>query len=113
MSWVNHEKQCEAAAIGQWLLETIGRSMGLATEECVEWRIEKALYKGTQCGAWVKFDEHGVVVGTIVEGSDAEYAERVGFVLEDDASLVSNFWLAVERCERFAEEHFGCEDDPE
>jgi len=33
---------------------------------------ERAIYKSTECGAWLKFSRDGVSVGSIVEGSDAE-----------------------------------------
>jgi len=42
-------------------------------------RVEKAVFKGTDCGAWIKFEfaaeENGgsyLLVGSIVEGSDAD-----------------------------------------
>lgn len=34
--------------------------------------LEKAIYKGTDCGAWIRQEENSVVMGSIVEGSDAE-----------------------------------------
>jgi hypothetical protein len=33
---------------------------------------KKHLYKGTDCGAWIQFEENGIQLGSIVEGSDAE-----------------------------------------
>lgn len=41
-------------------------------EERVKGLISKMLYKFTDCGANITFKEDGVVVGSIVEGSDAE-----------------------------------------
>jgi len=41
-------------------------------EGCPVHRIEKALFKGTECGAWIDFTDYGLVVGSIVEGSDFE-----------------------------------------
>jgi len=35
-------------------------------------KIEKALYKSSSCGAWVHFDNDGIIIGSIVEGSDFE-----------------------------------------
>ena len=32
--------------------------------------IKRGVYKYTDCGAWVKFNENGVRLGSIVEGSD-------------------------------------------
>jgi len=34
--------------------------------------IEKNVYKFTDCGAWIKFMDNGIELGSIVEGSDAE-----------------------------------------
>ncbi len=102
VSWESHMKDCEAQAVGQWLLATIGQSMGLSEKECELHRIQKALYKGTACGAYVNFDEAGVIVGTIVEGSDAELSMRIPFDLDEPEKLVKDFWSAVEKCEYFA-----------
>jgi DNA-directed RNA polymerase subunit RPC12/RpoP len=32
--------------------------------------ISRAVYKGTDCGAWIEFDDEGVLLGSIVEGAD-------------------------------------------
>jgi|14BtaG_2_1085337.scaffolds.fasta_scaffold58323_3 hypothetical protein len=32
--------------------------------------IERGVYKYTDCGAWIQFNENGVKLGSIVEGSD-------------------------------------------
>lgn len=34
--------------------------------------LRKAIYKGTDCGAWIKVNDKSVTLGSIVEGSDAE-----------------------------------------
>ena len=36
-------------------------------------RLEHDVYKYTDCGAWIQWDSSGVEVGSIVEGSDAEF----------------------------------------
>lgn len=110
MDWIEHDKICSDAAVGQWLMETIGESMGLSADRCDEGSIKKALFKGTDCGAFVHFDELGVVVGTIVEGSDAEYSKRILFDLDDKESFLKCFWDTVQKCEDFAEAEWAeCE----
>lgn len=32
--------------------------------------IKRMIYKGTDCGAWIDFDENGIKLGSIVEGTD-------------------------------------------
>ena len=106
MDSVSYNRMCEDAAYGDWLVETIANSIGIEADAN---KIERAIYKGTSCGAWVKFDEKGIIVGTIVEGSDAEYNERIE-LHEDEKELCKRFWNAIQRCEDFAEEHFDQED---
>jgi hypothetical protein len=36
--------------------------------------LKKTVYKHTDCGAWITHDEKGIVLGSIVEGSDFEIA---------------------------------------
>ena len=33
--------------------------------------IKKQIYKHTDCGAWIEFEENGIRLGSIVEGSDS------------------------------------------
>jgi hypothetical protein len=35
-----------------------------------ESQIKKAVYKHTECGAWIEFEEHGIRLGSIVEGCE-------------------------------------------
>lgn len=35
-----------------------------------EEKIKRAVYKFTDCGAWINFEEDGIKLGSIVEGSD-------------------------------------------
>jgi hypothetical protein len=35
-------------------------------------QLKKAIYKGTNCGPWIREVEGGLQVGSIVDGSDAE-----------------------------------------
>ena len=34
--------------------------------------LERAVYKSTECGAWIEWDDKEVRIGSIVEGSEAE-----------------------------------------
>ena len=64
---------------------------------------KKNIYKFTDCGAWISFHDYGVVVGSIVEGSDcgtnnytlkykdkfsAEDIQRVISTVEDEAEII-------------------------
>ncbi|MFZ9681385.1 MAG: hypothetical protein ACO3CL_08195 [Bacteroidia bacterium] len=93
---------------GRWIQEAIAQSIGLP-RDARESDIDRALYKGTDCGAWIKFDADGILVGTIVEGSDAEFSERISLDgLDDldqdeaDRELCERFWSAVEAIESAA-----------
>ena len=35
-----------------------------------EWSIKHGVYRYTDCGAWIKFNDRGIKLGSIVEGSD-------------------------------------------
>ena len=114
--WEAYYKGQEDAAFGQFLVECIAHWCGFSGDEKnLESRIDKAIFKGTNCGAWVRFDELGIMVGTIVEGSDAEYSERIdisGLDTDDDNErlLHERFSAAMQRCEDFASEHFNQEE---
>lgn len=63
-------------------------------------RLKKAIYKGTDCGAWLDFSDTSVKVGSIVEGTDAEtnvYELQYPFTLAD-------FWQAAQAVEDEADE---------
>lgn len=47
-------------------------------------RLPKAIYKGTECGAWIQWDNATVTIGSIVEGSDAEFAETFTFPVSSE-----------------------------
>lgn len=109
MDWTTNMTNAECAAWSTFLIEAIAKSIGVEPNAEL---IDRAIYKGTDCGAWVRFDEQGVKVGTIVEGSDAEYSERISLVgittdleeAECERLIAERFWEAVEACERFASE---------
>jgi hypothetical protein len=106
MNEIQAHKMAEDAAYGEWIVQAIADSIGVAPDPQ---KIDRAIYKGTDCGAWVRFDAQGVVVGTIVEGSEAEYSERIA-LSDDEATLCRRFWQAVQNCEDFASEHFDADD---
>ena len=62
-------------------------------------QLERYAYKYTDCGAWISWDEHSVSIGSIVEGSDAEFAETFSFPVDSD---VLDAW--VEELERLCDE---------
>jgi hypothetical protein len=90
-----------------FLIETIAKSCG--DKSLTPERIDRAVYKGTDCGAWVRFDEKGIMVGTIVEGSDAEFSKRIDLTGIDASKkgeklLCKRFWEAVQEAEDFSSE---------
>ena len=54
-------------------------------------RWPKAIYKGTDCGAWFKMDGLTVTVGSIVEGSDAEFSDSLTYPFSR-----KSFWELVQ-----------------
>jgi hypothetical protein len=78
----------------QWELyeEITGERLKTDDRYEVERHIQKAIYKGTDCGAWVAFSPEGVQVGSIVEGSDCEiYGDKLEWGFKMTA-----FWDAIE-----------------
>lgn len=79
----------ESAAIGQFLVQAVANWCGC--EPIVE-QIERSVYKGTDCGAWIKFTETGIAAGSIVEGSDAE-VHATPLVWADQTEEEIHAWL--------------------
>ncbi len=105
-------REQEDGAFGECLVRAVAEPLGIeyTTEaETVE-AIKKAVCKGTECGAYVHFRADGFTVGTIVEGSDADYSEHVehaGLDMETDAGAAeynARFWAAVQQCEIFVDD---------
>ena len=42
-------------------------------------RLKHDVYKETNCGAWIEWDDETVTIGSIVEGSDAEFQKTFRF----------------------------------
>lgn len=47
-------------------------------------KLHRAIYKYTDCGAWISWDEKSVTIGSIVEGSDAEFSRTFLFPFTKD-----------------------------
>lgn len=93
---------------GPWLIETIANHFGVPAKISA---IEDKIYRVTDCGAFIEFDEFGVKVGTIVEGGDATFEERVeisdllDMAQEDsDRQLIRRLMSALNNCENFVNE---------
>ena len=50
----------------------------------VEDRLTRAIYRGTDCGAWIQSYPNSIVLGSIVEGSDAEFTEGLDYPFTGD-----------------------------
>lgn len=106
MNEVDNFRSQENEAFGSFLIRVIAEALDCeADPQC----IARSLYKFTNCGAFIHFDDKGVVVGTIIEGSDAEFSERLDLkgvdVSEEGAKLLQErFWEFVQQAEDFAEE---------
>ena len=46
--------------------------------------LERDIYKYTECGAWITWTDSSVSIGSIVEGSDAEFSETFQFPVDSD-----------------------------
>ena len=59
--------------------------------------LEKAIYKGTACGAWINWDEKEIRIGPIVEGSDAEFeCDPLVFPFDSEDFEQALIWLESE-----------------
>ena len=47
--------------------------------------LEHTIYKGTSCGAWITWNCTSVSIGSIVEGSDAEFSCKFSFPFESES----------------------------
>ena len=48
-------------------------------------QLDHHVYKYTDCGAWITWDDNSVTIGSIVEGSDAEFDRSFLFPVDSDA----------------------------
>lgn len=56
-------------------------------------RLERAIYKYTNCGAWIQEKMDGVLVGSIVEGSDSEFSHFLSFPFNEEDFSNTILWL--------------------
>lgn len=54
-------------------------------------RLKKAIYKYYDFGPWITWTESGITIGSIVEGSDAEFLRTIDFPF--DSSLYED-WMS-------------------
>lgn len=47
-------------------------------------QLEHYVYKYTDCGAWISWNDKSVTIGSIVEGSDAEFVRSFLFPVDSD-----------------------------
>ncbi len=69
----------------------------VGTHAEVEQRIQRTIYKYTDCGAWIRCYENEVVIGSIVEGSDAEFTESLAYPFTGE-QLDSKISYLEEQC---------------
>ena len=48
-------------------------------ESATDERLSHDVYRCTACGGWMRTDDTGVKIGTIVEGSDAEFDDYLAY----------------------------------
>ena len=61
-------------------IDDIVKGKGLENAE----QLNHYVYKYTDCGAWIAWDDNSVTIGSIVEGSDAEFSQRFLFPVDSD-----------------------------
>lgn len=81
-------------------------------KELAEWygttvdALKKDIYKTTECGAWIDWTDESVTVGSIVEGSEAEFSREFRFPFSPESI---EYWVAEleELCdEAWREAHY-------
>ncbi len=100
-SWEQYERGQEAAALGSAMVAALAELYGC--EPQVE-SVKRAVYKATDCGAFVVFPSDApcrVGVGSIVEGSDAEVPPIFVTYNEDkpDEQFIAEWRKAVQHVE--------------
>lgn len=55
-------------------IEELAHEIGSSVES-----LKRDVYKYTDCGAWIQWDDEWVRIGSIVEGSDAEFDKTFTF----------------------------------
>lgn len=78
--------------------------------------IEHRIYKDTDCGAWITFNEEGApgcTVGTIVEGSDATFEASLAWPFSEQELREAIAYLEESVSEAWDEANLGDDDDTE
>ena len=76
--------------------------------------IEKAIYDGTYCGAWINWDEKEIRIGSIVEGSDAEFeCDPLVFPFDSEDFEQALIWLEAETDREWRECNEECDEEYE
>jgi len=96
-------------------IQDIVKGKGLETPE----QLHHYVYKYTECGAWISWDNSSVTIGSIVEGSDAEFDKTFLFPVSSDIldewvseleELCEEAWIEANECE---EDEYDDWDEPE
>lgn len=75
-----------------------------------EKHLEHDMYKYTDCGAWITWDDNGFCIGSIVEGSDAEFCR--GFTYPVESEIVDAWMKELEElCDEAWNEANDYDDD--
>ena len=71
--------------------------------------LKRTLYKYTGCGAWIEWTDATVSIGSIVEGSDAEFSQTFTFPFQ---AAAIDAW--IEELEYLTDEawHMANDDEP-
>ena len=93
-------------AFGNFLLETVAGMYDCKPDITL---ISRAVSQHTGCGAWIVFDDQGILVGTICDGPN-EYSERInlkGIEADDEgaARLRCRLCYALAACDQFADDN--------
>lgn len=104
MEWEEYIRNEEDKEYGNALMESLARYFSCDPTEA---SVKRSLYKDTECGAWIRIEEGHparVVIGSIVEGSDAEVvADGIPYVPEDDDEQDTKFHAALEEAIKWVE----------
>lgn len=69
-------------------------------------RLKHDVYTYTDCGAWINWDNDTMSIGSIVEGSDAEFAKTFSFPVDSEA--IDNWINELEKLAYEAWEEANC-----
>ena len=79
--------------------------MGVETIE----QADRQVYKSTACGGWCKAEPTGISIGTIVEGSDAEFEDFLAYPFTN--FLWDAVWALIELAAEIAWDQANREED--